>query len=136
MRSLRNFHDRNRGDTIVEVLIAIAIVGAVLAGAYTSTRQSANATRTAQEQGEALKLAESQVEQIKIAADTGNPNVTAAGNFCLNAGTLQASCTTGIGVVYTTLVTHTAGSRDFVVNVTWPGLSGGTNNVELDYTAK
>lgn len=128
--------NRSSGDTIVEVLVAIAIVGAVLAGAYTSTRRSANATRTAQEQGEALKLAESQVEQIKIAIDANTPNVTGAGNFCITGATLAASCVTGTGVVYTTVVTHSAGSRDFVVNVTWPGLSGITNNVELDYSTK
>lgn len=136
MKRITTLRSRNSGDTIIEVLIAIAVVGAVLAGAYTSTQRSVNATRMAQEQGEALKLAESQVEQIKIATDTNTLNVTGAGNFCINSGVLAASCVTGTGVVYTTVVTHTAGSRDFIVNVTWAGLSGLTNNVELDYSTK
>ncbi len=127
----------NRGDTIVEVLIAIAVVSLVLAGAFTSTRRSANATRTAQEYGEALKLAETQVERIKIAVDNNNsPNVLSAGSFCIDdSGALAGGCTTGV-IPYTILTTHTAGSHDFIVRVTWPGLSGSTNVSELDYRAQ
>lgn len=123
----------SNGDTIVEVLIAIAVVSLVLAGAFTSTRNSANKTRTAQEQGEALKLAEAQVEQIKIAADRKSPDVFSIGNFCLVSGVITPSCTTG-GIPYTTITQHDViNPNDFVVNVTWPGLSGNTNNVEMSY---
>ncbi len=109
------------GDTIVEVLIAIAVVSLVLGGAFTSTRKSANATRTAQEQGEALKLAESQVEQIKIALDNDPPTMIPPDH---SAGTIQYEVkTTGL-------------SPNYVVIVTWPGLSGNTNSVELDYKAQ
>lgn len=121
------------GDTIVEVLIAITVASVVLSGAFVSVRRSTIATRTAQEQGEALKLAESQVEQIKAAEESGTPDVSSAGNFCIAAGTLTAGCASTGGVVYTTLVTHTAGSNEFVTKVTWDGLAGGTNRVELDY---
>ncbi len=123
------------GDTIVEVLVAVAVVSLVLGGAFTSTRRSANATRTAQEQGEALKLAESQLEQIKIAVDSKTPDVFGAGNFCIAAGIITPSCATG-GLPYTTITTHIVASHDFVIKVTWPGLSGNTNSVELDYKAQ
>ncbi len=130
----------SKGDTIVEVLIAIAIVSVVLAGAFAATRRSANATRTAQEQGEALKLAESQVELIKGAASSGNPNVISTNDFCIIAATASLSptnnCVTNNGIDYTTVVTHVAGTKDFVTKVTWDGLSGVTNSVELDYRAQ
>lgn len=125
-----------RGDTIVEVMIAIAIVSVVLAGGFASTRNSVNATRTAQEQGEALKLAESQVEQIKASVSAGTPDVIGASDFCINGGVLTASCLTTNGIDYTTVVTHTAGSNEFVVRVNWDSLTGGTNNVELDYRSQ
>lgn len=125
-----------RGDTIVEVLIAIAVVSVVLAGAFASVRNSVNATRTAQEQGEALKLAESQVEQIKAAISAGTPDVVAASDFCINGGVLTAGCVNTNGIDYTTVVTHTAGSNEFVVRVNWNSLSGGINNVELDYRSQ
>lgn len=126
-----------RGDTIVEVLIAIAVVSVVLAGAFAATRRSVNATRTAQEQGEALKLAESQVELIKGAVSSGAPNILDSNNNCINgAGGLSPSCVTTNGIDYTTTVEHIGGSKDFVTKVTWDGLSGGTNSVELDYRAQ
>ena len=56
---------RQRGDTLVEVLIAIAVVSLILGGAYVTTNRSLYATRAAQERGNALKLAESQIEQLK-----------------------------------------------------------------------
>ena len=127
------YKNNNRGDTIVEVLVAIMVISSVLAGAYVSTRSSINATRTAQERGEALKLAESQVEQIKVAANTGTPDVIAAADFCISAGVLTASCITTTGVAYTTITSHDTGSNEFAVKVTWDGLAGGINSVELDY---
>ena len=138
---IHKFHiGDSKGDTIVEVLIAISVVSLLLAGAYTSTRRSVNATRTAQEQGEALKLAESQVEQIKISIDSDKLNF-AQGNFCLDPATgvpalpAGSSCSSG-PIPYSVLTTHTLNSHDFVVKVTWPGLAGGTNTSELDYRAQ
>lgn len=66
MKRLNNF-----GDTIVEVLIAMAVVGVILGGAYVTVQKSFNQTRDAQEHGEALNLAQSQTEQLIKAA--GNP---------------------------------------------------------------
>jgi type II secretory pathway pseudopilin PulG len=56
------------GDTIVEVLIAMAVVAVVLGGAYTSANRSLNSTRAAQERGEALKFGESQAEALSTLA--------------------------------------------------------------------
>jgi prepilin-type N-terminal cleavage/methylation domain-containing protein len=54
-----------RGDTIIEVLIAIAVVGSIMTGAYAVATRSLNGVRVSQERGEALKIAESQIEIIK-----------------------------------------------------------------------
>lgn len=81
------------GDTIVEVLISIAILGTVLAGAYVTSNRSLLAERTAQEHTEALTLAESQVESL---IGVGAPKAPAtsiftAGNYCFNAHGLQSN---------------------------------------------
>jgi type II secretory pathway pseudopilin PulG len=72
----------------VEVLIAIAVVSLILAGAYATTNRSLSATRAAQEQGIALKLAEAQVEQIKGLSAT-NPDALfgtlAPTTFCISS---------------------------------------------------
>lgn len=71
MLAWRRKQSSERGDTIVEVLITIAVVSLVLGGAYVTTNRSLLATRSAQERSIALKLAESQIERLKtiIAAD-------------------------------------------------------------------
>lgn len=54
-----------KGDTIIEVLIAIAVLGSIITGSYAIATRSLNGVRISQERGEALKIAESQIEIIK-----------------------------------------------------------------------
>lgn len=82
-----------RGDTIVEVLIAIAIISSILSGAYIVVNKSLIAGREAQERGNALKLSEGQLERLK-SLSSSNPdklfNTTdaiftdASLSFCVN----------------------------------------------------
>lgn len=58
----------NRGDTIVEVLIAVAIIGSVLTGAFTVTQKSSHAVRSSQEHSEMLQILQSQVEVVRALA--------------------------------------------------------------------
>jgi prepilin-type N-terminal cleavage/methylation domain-containing protein len=88
-----------RGDTLVEVLMSIAIVGAVIAGAYALASRSLAEGVSASEHSQAIKLAEAQVEALKsrskdAAGDlpkwdgtyniTSNPIPAAQNNFCLD----------------------------------------------------
>jgi len=72
-----------RGDTIVEVLIAITVVSMILGGAYTTTNRSLQASRSAQEQGVATKLVEGQLEQLKALADVPGGLASAPASFCI-----------------------------------------------------
>lgn len=82
--------NKQRGDTIVEVLLAIVVAAAVLAGAYVSTNQSTNTTIRSREHDEGVKLAQSQIEQLKPALltsiGTARPLTNEAGFFCMNSG--------------------------------------------------
>lgn len=70
---LLNTHRRENGDTIVEVLIALAIIGLVIAGAYATADSSTRIVRQAQERSDAVKVAESQLETIRsVNADAGS----------------------------------------------------------------
>lgn len=64
---------RQSGDTIVEVLVALAIIGMVLAAAYTTANRSIQITRQSQERTEAVKVAENQLEVIKSIAGSVEP---------------------------------------------------------------
>lgn len=54
----------SRGDTIVEVLISIAVASFVVGGAYTVVNRSLKYTQQAQEHSEALLIANTQIELI------------------------------------------------------------------------
>jgi len=118
------------GDTIVEVLIAIAIVSVVLGGAYVSANNSLTGTRQAQERGESLKLAEEQIERLSEAKI--NPAVFTQTNFCIN-NTLQLKPDTDPacqqapqgGVVYKTSIARTGNT--FTINNSWERAGGGGN---------
>jgi Tfp pilus assembly protein PilV len=78
----------NRGDTIVEVLIAIAVLGAALGGAYVTANRNSLTNRASQERLEAVKVAESQLERLKALSSSSetqanlifNPPAT---DFCV-----------------------------------------------------
>lgn len=82
---MKFFRD-SKGDTIVEVLIAMAVVAVVLGGAYSSANKSFANTRAAQERGEALKVAESQLESLNTLYKNRTVNIYDSINnvFCLD----------------------------------------------------
>lgn len=87
MRRRRLSSLNTRGDTIVEVLIAIAVVSAVLGGAFASTSRSLRGSRLSQERGEAVKYTEGQVESLKSALAVpakSNQIFTLTTDFCLD----------------------------------------------------
>lgn len=76
-----------RGDTIVEVLLSIAITSVVLAGAYVAVNRSMKASRAAQERGEAVKVAEAQIEGLKyLNLNKPAANIYQEGPFCISSG--------------------------------------------------
>ncbi len=142
-----------RGDTLVEVLIAIGIISTVLAGAYVMTNRSLISTRDAQERVNATKLAETQLELIKSAV-AKDPNIVFATgvptSFCAiptatSVAIYQSSdtrCTqmdaNGTSPVTTQprfTIVDTRTNNDFMVKVTWVSAGGvrSNDNVQLRY---
>lgn len=139
------------GDTIIEVLIAIALLSVVLGGAYAISNKSFTDIRQAQEHTEALKYAESQAEGLKQLAD-GNGSDSAGISifttgilpFCLVAGSgltintasAGACMPPGAGGSYNISISRipvTSSSFSFKIAVNWNGIHGGTDNVTLIY---
>lgn len=136
-----------RGDTIVEVLISIAVASMVLASAYAITNRNVTTTQDTQEHNQALQIAQQQVEGLRALSAAGTDLTTAfpAGphtNKCVTTSGLPAvssSCQTAPGggacansACYQIEVTQpTAGIYE--VKVTWGGLKGDTLSVSLDY---
>ena len=91
MKFFRHLHER--GDTVVEVLISIAVISLVLGGAFVTSNRSLQGTRDAEERSNALKMAETQIEQIKAMAGTNPVALFDHGisSFCLSGTTAYAS---------------------------------------------
>lgn len=75
-------NNRERGDTIVEVLISIAVVSSVLGITYATMNRNLLTTRALQERTEASKYAQSQLEALKVYTDSNA--AIPGGSFCLN----------------------------------------------------
>lgn len=77
--------DKQAGDTIIEVLLAMTVIGMVLGASFGIANRSTNLGQDAQERTEALKLAESQIELFKVAYNQNSEikNKNELQPFCL-----------------------------------------------------
>lgn len=92
--SIKHIRNKSRGDTIVEVLIALTVLSTILVGAYLTANRSQTANRASKERSEAIKVAESQIERLKglltkgplvTPGGDGDDNTNPVGAFCVKA---------------------------------------------------
>jgi hypothetical protein len=91
---VKNLLKNHRGDTIVEVLIAITVLSFIMGASYTLANKSSLAVRQSQERGESFKLTETQIEKLKQYASVASVSNAIPGSgsvFCMKTdGTIQA----------------------------------------------
>ncbi|HSW75133.1 MAG TPA: prepilin-type N-terminal cleavage/methylation domain-containing protein [Candidatus Saccharimonadales bacterium] len=151
--SLHSSQRAQRGDTIVEVLISIAIVSLILGGAYVTTNNSLRSTRAAEERSTALKLVQGQLELIKsmMASSAGATALTSAPPmFCVVPNTIagaqpstpsssSANCKVSSGGVPTTVepiynLQVVQSGNLFTVTNKWDSVvNNGQDNVQMTY---
>ena len=126
-----------RGDTIVEVTIAILIVGVILGGAYVAANRYFKNIRKAQEYSTALKIAEGQIEQIKSRVASGQSTpFTQASPYCLLNGAFQdatnvSNCRTSDAIPYDINISRTGDNSvgfSFIITVSWTNINGGSDS--------
>ncbi|HSX06133.1 MAG TPA: prepilin-type N-terminal cleavage/methylation domain-containing protein [Candidatus Saccharimonadia bacterium] len=117
-----------RGDTIVEVLIAIAIVSLVLTAAYVISNKNTIAIQANQERIQAQHLVETQLEALRA---QGVLNTT---GDCFSSAGVEvngAACTNfteqGSGATYSATIKG-PNSGVYQVSVKWSSLNGTTAN--------
>ncbi|HVC36672.1 MAG TPA: type II secretion system protein [Candidatus Dormibacteraeota bacterium] len=75
---------RQTGDTIIEVLIVLAILGLSFGISYATANKGLLASRSAEEHSEALQLIDAQVELLRQASSNSATNVfLSGGSFCM-----------------------------------------------------
>jgi type II secretory pathway pseudopilin PulG len=73
----------NEGDTIVEVLVALAILSLAFAISYATANQGLNQSQNAQEHSQALGVVDSQLELLRYAINNKVTTIP-SGSFCMN----------------------------------------------------
>jgi Tfp pilus assembly protein PilV len=128
-----------QGDTIVEVLIAVAVLSLTLVGAYTVVNRNTRVSQQTQEQGQAYKLVERQTELLRTqVAPTAGGCYNAAGDQATGAGctvTADGTQTTPgySGPEYKLSITQKSAADPYVISVTWEQLGGSQANVTVYY---
>lgn len=113
------------GETIVEVLISIAILSAVLGAAYALAQRTSLSTQRSHERAEALKVTESTIEQIKSGEIEGSDGDT----FCIDSISGDqipvdpSRCGYGIDERYVPTISVDSGT--YTVETVWDRLGGG-----------
>jgi type II secretory pathway pseudopilin PulG len=146
------------GDTIIEVLIALSVIGAVIGGAYASASRSLNVGRQAQERAEATRVAESQVEAIKALLIENKSDIGDSPEFCIttnnevqdtnssrgsitksavlsvgtSASEYNAACVFGPNRYFTSVSKN---NNLYSVLVRWERIGGGIDEIQMLYRA-
>ena len=132
----------HRGDTIVEVLISIAVASLVLAGAYAISNRNVASTQDTQEHSQALLIAQRQIEGLRaLAQDSswsglgGNSCVIGATPALAPAGAcnLKSDGSTGCSAQPCYRVTITSSSGIYEVKVAWTSVLGGNSQITMVY---
>lgn len=128
---------RVNGDTIVEVLLAIAVVGAVLGGAFVASNGALKASQAARERSEAIRRAENQIEKLKFLSASGGQNITQPGLFCLDASLSVRTVTDQIdmacaeGSRYASSIAYDGTSSTYTISIVWENITGNRGVPEL-----
>ena len=160
---IKRLRQQQRGDTIVEVMIVLAVLGLAIGISYATANRSLLNTRQAQENSMATAAAQSQVEQIiSIGCTSGSPacDIHNSGSpgynllhppgtpFCIynkqviatNSGpnTVNPNCQVSSlpgSKIEISCLNGCAAPRVFETKISWDDVLGqGTDTVTQDYT--
>lgn len=131
----------DRGDTLVEVLLSITILGLVLVLSFTSVNRSLNAGTDAANRRQALAYAQEQVELLRDAANSGAivDYPTDGSAFCIDPSTRKAGqpgqggyCHLSGQDPFGVAVKYTSSNQTYDITAQWQGQTA-ENQVVLYY---
>lgn len=135
-----------RGDTIVEVMICIAVIGLALGTGYALTNRSFKYGLSAAERSQAQAIAQGQAEFIKNASleGTSTAYTSQTENFCIYDGNSTAGNDSGLAVgsaqtgsnvcqnfdgsIYTVRINYSSSTRVFTIKTLWDSSTSSSGN--------
>lgn len=128
------------GDTIIEVMVVLAVLGLALGIAYATANRSLLAARQSQENSQATEVIQGQAEALRALASNASSSTSyiyRSGSFCINATNRvrSGSCRLGEAGRYSVSITWAGATTDtFTIRATWTDVSGhGTDSNTLIY---
>jgi type II secretory pathway pseudopilin PulG len=137
------------GDTIIEVMVVLAVLGLAISISYTTANRSLLDARQAQENAQATELLQSQIEELRTLATSATQNIFVTSPpgqlFCIEPNNTVGLTSTvspqsychydnlyDITILYTPTAGVTGGRFNLVA--TWPDIQGdGNDTVTLSY---
>jgi type II secretory pathway pseudopilin PulG len=135
---------RAGGDTIVEVMVVLAILGLTLTLSYATANHSLLAARQAQENSQASQLLQSQLELVRYLAPSTDFS-TFGPSFCINPNppintasvvhpVANPTCKPGIYSIAIVYSNSAMAPDTFTLTASWSDILGqGTDTVTLIY---
>lgn len=120
-----------RGDTIVEVMIAIGVISLVLTAAYALTNRNTLRSQAVQEHSYGVKLVESEVELLRANGPLGGSDTCYGTDGSPTSGT-SCNIVNG-GATYATSITATGQPNEYKVTAKWDSVLGGKDEVTMYY---
>jgi prepilin-type N-terminal cleavage/methylation domain-containing protein len=127
-----------KGDTLVEVLISMAILSLVLVGAYVTSNRNRVSIEANQERQEAQRLTEAQIEMLRAHNGIGTSGHCFDPNSAEQSGTNCVQTVSSSGAQYTMQILGPTNGT-YTVSATWTSLASKTandSNVTLYYRLK
>ena len=139
---------KQAGDTIIEVMIVLAVLGLAIGLSYVTANRSLLNLRQAEENSAATGLVQSQIESLRYLSTVPSPDVAhnifpnPAVPFCIDTSnnTVVRNPTPNAGPCYVDtryniLINYVAGggTDTFKVTVTWPDVRGDVDDVVTTY---
>lgn len=133
------------GDTIVEILISIAVLSLILSISYSLANRSTLSNIQSRERSEAQKLTEEQLELLRGYVNENNPWDTSASSpdLCFNEGNYETGvepaitknsdeCHRGPEGRYSLRI-EKSDAYTYKASAVWSNVKGGTDNLSLSY---
>jgi len=123
--------NNNKGETIVEVLISLALIGVTITAAYVSVVTTFHNIQYSQQKQDAVSLAKSQIEQI---AASSTKSTVPTNCYAPNSYTY---CTYDDAPYFVIAITKPSSSvPDYKITVTWKTPSNSNAAVTMYYTKR